>query len=43
VGGLSLENITKDCWVFFPCIGDEVKIPPTLSVLVKEGISHLLY
>jgi hypothetical protein len=20
VGGLSLENIAKDCWVFFPCV-----------------------
>jgi len=19
VGGISLENIAKDCWVFFPC------------------------
>jgi hypothetical protein len=19
VGGLSLENIAKECWVFFPC------------------------
>jgi hypothetical protein len=20
VGGSSLENIAKDCWVFFPCV-----------------------
>jgi hypothetical protein len=26
VGGLSLENIAKDCWVFFPCLEEFPRI-----------------